>query len=174
MYLRTFRFSDYPLANTRISNDRKQYSPSRIFTNLVLLSALTTVLQTIKWSNYFCYLRVHIVSVLHKTQQRGKLSVTDPSPYSNPFKHRQQVTRNWMIRSQTEPYKEHYLCSKLAASCCSFCLHLTSNKMLMSKNIPNCPDKVITTSRNSFLIQDMKKKKRQEKELVRGCLKRRK
>lgn len=28
----------------------------------------------------------------------------------------------------------------------------------MSENIPNCPDKVVTTLRNSFLIQDMKKR----------------
>lgn len=123
-------------------------------------SALTAILQTIKWNNCFCYLRGNIAPILHRTQWgRGKVSDS-----CELFQPQQANHRKGMARSQTQPWKEHQLCFKLAVSCC---VHHTYNKMLMSKNIPMYPEKNHNNC-DSVLIQDIKNKK---EELVLGCVK---
>lgn len=67
-----------------------------------------------------------------------------------------------MVRSQTQPCKEHQLCFKLAVSCISYLqknAHVKKHSYLSCKN-HNC---------DSVLIHDTKKEK---EELVLGCVKR--
>lgn len=53
--------------------------------------ALTAVLQTINEAATSATSGGIIVSILCKTQYRGKLSVTDPSPCSDLFSHSKQL-----------------------------------------------------------------------------------